>query len=79
LAELNRGLAAYVKELKNASLVDVNAALNGPDGEPRPGHYLPDDLHPSDEGYAAIAKLLKPAVDAAWQATAPAFKDAPAR
>lgn len=79
LAELNRGLAAYSKELKNASLVDVNAALNGPDGEPRPGHYLPDNLHPSDEGYAAIAKLLKPAVDAAWQATAPAFKDAQSR
>lgn len=77
LAEFNRGLAASCKEEKNVSLVDINAALNGPDGEPRPGHYLPDNLHPSDEGYVAIAALLKPAVDAAWQATATAFKDKP--
>lgn len=79
LAEFNRGLADDVKKLPNASLIDINAALNEPDGEPRAGHYLPDDLHPSAAGYAAIARLLKPAVDAAWQATAADFKDAPPR
>jgi lysophospholipase L1-like esterase len=79
LAEFNTGLAAYCKQEKNVSLVDVNAALNGPDGEPKAGHYLPDNLHPSDEGYVAIAALLKPAVDAAWQATAAAFAEKPPR
>ena len=79
LAEFNQGLAAYVEQIANASLVDVNAALNLPGGEPRPDHYLPDDLHPSETGYAAIARLLKPAVNAAWEATAPAFAGRPPR
>ena len=79
LAELNRGLADYCREEKNVSLVDINAALNGPDGEAREGHYLPDNLHPSEAGYVAIAAILKPAVDAAWQATGPAFSGKPAR
>ncbi|NCY02228.1 MAG: hypothetical protein EBX36_04805 [Planctomycetia bacterium] len=77
LAELNRGVADLCRGGRNVWLVDINVALNGPDGEPRSGHYLPDDLHPSEQGYVAIAAVLKPAVDAAWQATAAAFADRP--
>jgi lysophospholipase L1-like esterase len=69
----NRGLAAYCREVDNLSLVDINAVLNEPDGEPRTECYLPDLLHPSERGYVAIATVLKPAVDRAWQATAAAF------
>jgi lysophospholipase L1-like esterase len=69
LDELNRGLAGYCREEKNVWFVDINTALNEPDGEGRAGHYLPDDLHPSEKGYAAIAAVLKPAVDSAWRAT----------
>lgn len=73
LDELNRGLAAYCREEKNVWFVDINAALNRPDGAGRDGHYLPDDLHPSEKGYEAIAAVLKPAVDSAWRATEEAF------
>jgi lysophospholipase L1-like esterase len=69
----NRGLAAYCREVDNLSLVDINAVLNRPDGEPHAECYLPDRLHPSERGYAAIATVLQPAVDRAWQATAAAF------
>lgn len=48
-------------------------------GEPRAGHDLPDNIHPSEQDSVAIAAILKPAVDAAWQETAAAFKDAPTR
>jgi lysophospholipase L1-like esterase len=54
--------------------VDINVALNLPNGEGKPGSYLKDKLHPDVEGYKAIASVLKPAVDAAWQATEAAYK-----
>lgn len=69
----NRGLAAFCQEERGTWFVDINAALAGNDGEPRPSFFLDDKLHPSDEGYGAIATVLKPAVDAAWKATAAAY------
>ena len=66
-----RALAAAHPEIR---FVDINPALNLPDGEPRPGVYLKDDLHPSEAGYAAMLKVIRPAVDDAWQATEAAFK-----
>ncbi len=66
-----RALAAAHPEIRFA---DINPALNLPDGEPRPDVYLKDNLHPSEAGYAAMLKVIRPAVDAAWQASAPAFK-----
>ena len=74
LDEYNRQLEQIVKEGKGLWYVDINLALNLPNGEGKPGHYLKDNLHPDVEGYKAIAKVLKPAVDAAWQATEAAFK-----
>jgi lysophospholipase L1-like esterase len=54
--------------------VDINPALNLPDGEPRPHVYLKDNLHPSEAGYEEMLKVIRPAVDSAWQATEAAFK-----
>ena len=71
-AEFNRGTAALAKEAPGVWFVDINPALNQPDGEPRPDTYLPDALHPSPAGYAAMAKLIRPALDAAWKAGEPA-------
>ncbi|MGA0132909.1 MAG: GDSL-type esterase/lipase family protein [Opitutales bacterium] len=51
--------------------VDVNPALNLPDGEPREGMYLKDALHPSPAGYAALRAALRPAVEAAWRGRSP--------
>jgi lysophospholipase L1-like esterase len=66
-----RALAAAHPEVR---FVDINPALNLPNGEGKPGSYLKDNLHPDVEGYKAIASVLKPAVDAAWQATEAAYK-----
>jgi lysophospholipase L1-like esterase len=74
LDEYNRQLQLLVKEGKNLWYVDINAALNLPNGEGKPGSYLKDNLHPDVAGYKAIAAVLRPAVDAAWQATEAAFK-----
>lgn len=62
------------KSEKGVTYVDINPALNLPDGEPRPGVYASDNLHPTEAGYAAMLKVIRPAVDAAWQATEAAFK-----
>jgi lysophospholipase L1-like esterase len=53
--------------------LDINPALNLPDGEPRPGVYAADALHPSDLGYDGITALLRPVLEKAWKDTAPAF------
>lgn len=71
LDAFNRGAAALAKELPSVWFVDINLALNQPDGEPRPDTYLPDALHPSAAGYLAMAKLIRPALDAAWKAGEP--------
>ena len=77
LDRFNRDLAAFCKNERNVWFVDINAALADADGEPRPDFFLDDRLHPSAAGYVAIASVLKPAVDAAWQATAAAFPRQP--
>ncbi len=72
--QFNRDLAAFTKQEKNLWFVDINPALNQANGEGKEGHYLKDNLHPSELGYKEITKLLRPAVDEAWKATEAAFK-----
>jgi lysophospholipase L1-like esterase len=74
LDQFNRDLAAYAKEQKNTWFVDINPALNQASVEGKEGHYLKDNLHPSELGYKEIIKVLRPAVDEAWKATEAAFK-----
>lgn len=74
LDKFNADLAAYAKEEKNTWFVDINPALNQANGEGQTGHYLKDNLHPSELGYQEITKLVRPAVDQAWKATEAAFK-----
>lgn len=62
------GFRALAAAHASVSFVDINTALNLPDGEPRPGLYLKDKMHPSEAGYAEMLKIIRPAVDAAWQA-----------
>jgi len=66
LAKFNQGLADYVKSEKGLWYVDINPALNLPNGEPRPDTYLKDNLHPSAVGYAGMAKFVQPVVAEAW-------------
>lgn len=79
LDEYNRQLLALCKEGKNLWCADINLALNQPDGEGRPGHYLKDNLHPSEVGYQAMAKVIRPVVDEAWKATEAAYAAKPAK
>ncbi|MEI6248869.1 MAG: GDSL-type esterase/lipase family protein [Verrucomicrobiota bacterium] len=74
LDQFNHDLAAYAKQEKNTWFVDINPALNQASGEGKEGHYLKDNLHPSELGYKEITKVLRPAVDEAWKATEAAFK-----
>ncbi|MEI6461439.1 MAG: GDSL-type esterase/lipase family protein [Verrucomicrobiota bacterium] len=73
LDDFNRQLEKLCREEKNLYFVDINLALNLPNGEGKPRHYLKDNLHPDVDGYKAIAGVLKPAVDAAWKATEAAY------
>jgi lysophospholipase L1-like esterase len=73
LDEYNRQLLAISKEGKGLWYADINLALNQPDGEGRPGHYLKDNLHPSELGYQSMTKVIRPVVDEAWKATEAAF------
>ncbi len=66
LKKFNQGLADFAKSESGIWYVDINPALNLPDGEPRPDTYLKDRLHPSAVGYAGMAKLLQPVVAEAW-------------
>lgn len=66
IAKFNQALAGLAKSEPAVWFVDINSALNLPDGEPRADTYLKDNLHPSAAGYAAIAKLVQPVVAAAW-------------
>ena len=79
LDQFNEGLAAYCKAEKNVWFVDINPAMNESNGEGKKDHYLKDNLHPSELGYEAITKVLKPAVDEAWKATEAAFANKPAK
>lgn len=69
----NLGLREIARTTRGVSFVDTNAALTLPDGEPRPGHFLKDGVHPSDLGYQAIAAVLRPALEAAWKSNASAY------
>lgn len=71
--DFNRRLSALCQEGARLWFADINPALNQPDGEARPGHYLKDDLHPSALGYAAMARVVRPVVDEAWRSTEAAY------
>ncbi|MCG3134797.1 MAG: hypothetical protein HMLKMBBP_02178 [Planctomycetes bacterium] len=50
---------------RRVRILDVGDALTAADGSPRAGHYRPDGLHLTNEGYAAVARKLSAALDAA--------------
>lgn len=67
------GFRAIAATHRGVRFVDINEALNFPGDEPRPGSYLKDDLHPTQAGYDAMLRLVKPAVEAAWRENAKAY------
>jgi lysophospholipase L1-like esterase len=73
MRKADAGFRRIAAATKATPFVDINEALNFPGDEPRPGMYLKDDLHPTEAGYAAMLKVVRPAVDAAWKANAAAY------
>lgn len=69
----NDGLREIARFTKGVTFMDTNAALTQPDGEPKPGHFLKDGVHPSELGYQSITALLRPALEAAWKSNAGAY------
>jgi lysophospholipase L1-like esterase len=65
----NALVAAYCAGKDRRHFVDINPALADPTGEPRPGVYRDDNLHPTAAGYAAIAAVLRPRLAEIWDRT----------
>jgi lysophospholipase L1-like esterase len=58
IAQMN----AHVRATPGASVADLSLAYNGPDGRDDPiamGYILPDAIHATDAGHAAIVALLQ--------------------
>ncbi|QDT52326.1 Amidohydrolase [Caulifigura coniformis] len=62
---VNALIEAYCHEDPQCRYVDVATPLLGADGSPDPKYFVKDMLHLSDEGYAAWAKLVGPAIEEA--------------
>lgn len=58
--------AAYCADRERRHFVDINPALADAAGEPLPGVYRDDGLHPTAAGYAAIAEVLRPRLAEVW-------------
>ena len=65
-----RGANAAAKALAEADplldYVDVEAALLGADGKPRPDFYAENGLNLNDKGYAAWNAAVRPAIEKNW-------------
>jgi lysophospholipase L1-like esterase len=58
--EANRLIRAACKRNPLLTFVDVEAVMLGPDGQPKPEIFKPDQLHMNASGYQLWAKLLQP-------------------
>lgn len=67
---VNIGMRIYAATAKQFEIVDINPALEGPLGSPVSELYLPDSLHyrPDHDAYVRMARVVKPALLAAWTA-----------
>ena len=65
MTKLDGGFQKIAQTEKGVTYVNINPALNLPDGEPKPGIYALDNLHPNEAGYVAISALLLPVIEAA--------------
>ncbi len=65
---INRGVKAMAAASPTLDYVDVNPALFDANGEPRMELYRPDGLHFHPPAYDEFARIIKPVVQAAWEA-----------
>ena len=65
--ELNGGLAGLAGRKERVFYGEVNPALENADGTARADFYLEDGLHLNPEGYRALARVLRPAIEQHWK------------
>ncbi len=58
--EANKLIRSYCKSNSGCVYVDVWPAMLGPDGKPRPEHFIADGQHMTPEGYTVWTELVKP-------------------
>ena len=65
--EVNRGLAGLVEKKERVFYVEVNPALENADGSARAEFYVEDGLHLNPDGYRALTRVLRPAIEQHWK------------
>jgi hypothetical protein len=65
---LNRRIAAALKKDPRCHVVDLNPAVADANGEPVGAFYRSDSLHYKPAAYVQFTRMLKPIVQARWQA-----------
>lgn len=65
--EINQGLQALASGSPDLDYVDVNPALETPEGEAATECYVADKLHLTLEGYRRMATVLKPVLTSRWK------------
>ena len=65
--EINQGLRALTAGSPDMDYVDVNPALETPEGEAATECYVADKLHLTREGYRRMATVLKPVLTSRWK------------
>lgn len=58
---------AYCKSGRGVDFVDINPVFFTSGGKPRHELYLSDGLHFMPDAYKEITKIIKPAIEQAWQ------------
>jgi lysophospholipase L1-like esterase len=58
--QANRLIRSYCERQKECVYVDVWPAMLGPDGKPKPEHFIADGQHMTPEGYKVWTSLVRP-------------------
>ena len=65
--EVNRGLARLAEKKERVFYVEVNPALEKANGSARADFYVEDGLHLNPDGYRALTRVLRPAIQQHWK------------
>jgi lysophospholipase L1-like esterase len=63
IRDANRRVREGLTGDRQAAFVDVEAALLGPDGQPRADHYTENRLNLNDRGYEAWSAAVRPTIE----------------